>query len=126
LSLEDTSKRAKRASNRRNKKLAAQGTTAAEEQIKRNKALQLRDASAGLSAAQQRARTAPSIKSVGTDSLKTGDAPEEVTNDSGYGTHMEHPGHKCGTDGCKAMFHLSSTLDTHKSLYHGPADQLFG
>ena len=93
-------------------------------QIETNKAIQRRDASQSLSAAQKAAAEAPSIRSVGTDSFKTGDAPLEVRNDSGHGTHMEYPLNKCATDGCRAAFHEKSGLDTHNQLYHGPDDQL--
>ncbi len=126
MSLEGMSRRARRQSKRRNAKLAAEGTTAAEEQKKKNKEIERREAAQGRSATFKEAVEAPSIKSVGRDSYKTGDAPLQVANDNGFGTHMEYPGNKCAEEGCSAAFHEKDSLATHTQLYHGPDDQLIG
>lgn len=119
------SRKARRKNKKRDSDLAKKGTTAGAEQVKKNEAIQRRTAAQSLSAAQAKAAGAPSIRSVGTDSFKTGDAPLEVNNDNGHGTHMEYPGNKCTEEGCKAAFHEKDSLATHTQLYHGPEDQLF-
>ena len=126
MSLEDMSRRARASSKKRAARLAKKGTTAKEEQIKTNEEIQRRTAAQSLSAAQAKAAQAPSIRSVGTDSFKTGDAPLEVANDNGHGTHMEYPLNKCAEEGCRAAFHEKDGLATHTQLYHGPDDQLIG
>lgn len=126
MSLEDMSRKAKRKNKKRDADLAAKGTTAGAEQIKKNEAIQRRTAAQSLSAAQAKAAQAPSIRSVGTDSFKTGDAPLEVVNDTGRGTHMEYPLNKCAEEGCRAAFHEKDSLATHTQLYHGPDDQPIG
>jgi hypothetical protein len=123
MSLEDMSRKARRKNNKQDK---ANPGARKKKQIETNEAIQRRDASQSLSAAQKKAAGAPSIRSVGTDSFKTGDAPLEVRNDNGHGTHMEYPGNRCTEAGCKAAFHEKSGLDTHNQLYHGPDDQLIG
>lgn len=100
--------------------------TRKQKQIETNAAIQRRTAAQSLSAAQAKAAGAPSIRSVGTDSFKTGDASLEVRNDNGFGTHMEHPGNRCAEAGCRAAFHEKNSLATHTQLYHGPDDQLIG
>jgi hypothetical protein len=76
--------------------------------------------------AQQRAASAPPIKSKGDDSLKTGDSDLEVQNDNGFGTHTEYPGYKCVDGSCSAAFHAPERLKEHKLLYHAPGDLLWG
>jgi uncharacterized protein (DUF849 family) len=137
MSLERKYRKGVRAIRKRDKDLAKKGTTAGAEQVKKTEAKAAEEVetqkriaranavNANLSA-RQAAATAPSIKSVGDDNIKTGDADLEVKNDNGFGTHIERPGNVCGEDGCKAAFHEKDTLATHKSLYHGPEDQLFG
>ena len=124
MALEDDMRRARRRIKKRDANLAAEGTSAKEEQIKKNEEIQRRTAAQSLSAAQKKAIEAPSIRSVGTDSFKTGDAPLEVANDNGHGTHMEYPLNKCTEEGCRAAFHEKDSLATHTQLYHGPDDQL--
>ncbi len=74
--------------------------------------------------ARQAILSAPSVKELAASDLKTGDAPEEVPNDSGYGTKTEYPQMGCTT--CKAKFHTSDKLALHTDTYHGDDDMLFG
>lgn len=124
MSLERKMRQAKKAIKKRDAKLAKEGTSAGAEQAKRNAEIERRTAAASLSKAQQEAAKAPSIKSVGEDSLKHGDAPEEVANDNGYGTHIEHPRVACTE--CPAKFHTRSRLAEHTDFYHGDPEKLFG
>lgn len=124
MSLEDRMRRARRAIKRRDADLAKKGTSAAAEQAKRNKAIQRTEAAQSRSRAFTEAASSPSIKSMGVDSLKTGDAPLEVKNDSGFGTHVEHPNYKCGE--CRAAFHENDRLEMHNMMHHGAPDKLFG
>ena len=123
MSLEDMNRRAVRRIKKQDK---ANPGARKKKQIETNEEIQRRTAAQSLSAAQKRAAEAPSIRSVGTDSFKTGDAPLEVRNDNGHGTHMEHPGNRCLEAGCRAAFHEKDSLATHTQLYHGPDDQLIG
>ena len=108
---------------RRAKRTAAENR---ERQIQRNEEYKRSEANRSLSRAQAAAASAPTIKAKGEDSLQHGDADLEVQNDNGFGTHIESPGYRCGEKGCIAAFHAPETLETHKSFYHGPLDQLFG
>lgn len=125
MSLEDMSRRARARSKKRNAKLAAEGTTAKAEQIKTNEEIQRKDAARSLSAAQQRALEAPSIKEVN-KGLDGGEASEEVRNDSGRGTHMEHPSLACkgtvsnheGDRPCRAKFFSLEKHANHMAEVH--------
>ena len=117
MSLERRMRQAKRSIKKRDAKLAKQGTTAGAEQAKRNAAIERRTAAASLSRAQQEALKAPSIKEVPTEA-HLGDAPEEVANDSGYGTHIEYPRMACTTEGCPAKFWNATNRDKHVEAHH--------
>jgi hypothetical protein len=75
--------------------------------------------------ARQAAIEAPSVKEVG-KGLDGGDAPEEVANDSGRGTHMEYPGLACtgtvsnheGDRPCRAKFHTQAKHAAHMAEVH--------
>jgi hypothetical protein len=125
MSLEDMSRKAKRNSKRRDARLAKKGTTAKEEQIKTNEEIQRRTAAQSLSAAQQKAVEAPSIKEVN-KGLDGGEASEEVRNDSGRGTHIEHPPLACkgtvsnheGDRPCRARFFSLEKHAAHMAEVH--------
>jgi len=125
MSLEGMSRRARSQSKRRNAKLAAEGTTAAEEQKKKNKEIERRTAAQSLSAAQKRATEAPSIKEVN-KGLDGGEASEEVANDNGRGTHIEHPPLACkgtvsnheGDRPCRARFFSLEKHAAHMAEVH--------
>jgi hypothetical protein len=126
MSLEGMARKAKRQIKKRDARLAAEGTSAADIQAKKNEEHQRIAAGRSLSMAQQRAASAPPIRSKGDDSLKTGDSDLEVQNDSGFGTHTEYPGYKCVDGSCSAAFHAPERLKEHKLLYHAPGDLLWG
>lgn len=125
MSLEGMSRRARRASKKRDADLAKKGTTAKEEQIKKNEEIQRRTAAQSLSAAQKRAVEAPSIKEVN-GGLDGGEASEEVANDNGRGTHIEHPPLACkgvisnheGSRPCRARFFSLEKHAKHMATVH--------
>jgi hypothetical protein len=125
MSLEGMMRKARGQLKKRDADLAAKGTTAAEEQIKTNEEIQRRTAARSLSAAQQKAVEAPSIKEVN-KGLDGGEASEEVRNDSGRGTHMEHPPLACkgtisnheGDRPCRAKFFSLEKHATHMAEVH--------
>jgi hypothetical protein len=87
MSLEDMNRRAVRRIKKQDK---ANPGARKKKQIETNEEIQRRTAAQSLSAAQKRAVEAPSIKEVN-KGLDGGEASEEVTNDNGRGTHIEHP-----------------------------------
>lgn len=125
MSLEDMSRRARARSRKRNAKLAEEGTTAKEQQIKTNEEIQRRTAAQSLSAAQKKAVEAPSITEVN-KGLDGGEASEEVRNDSGRGTHIEHPPLACkgtisnheGDRPCRARFFSLEKHAAHMAEVH--------
>jgi hypothetical protein len=114
MSLEDMSRKARRKNNKQDK---ANPGARKQKQIDTNEEIQRRTAAQSLSAAQKRATEAPSIKEVN-KGLDGGEASEEVANDNGRGTHMEHPPLACkgtvsnheGDRPCRAKFF---SLDKH-------------
>jgi hypothetical protein len=126
MSLESMKRKATRQIRKRDAKLASEGTSAREKAAESTAEHERVLANRSLSAAQQRAANAPTVKAKGDESLKIGDADLEVQNDSGYGTHTEYPGNKCAAEGCEAAFHYKSRLDEHNEMYHGDPNKLFG
>jgi len=125
MSLEGMSRRARSQRKKRNAHLAAEGTDSTARQIEKNEEIQRRTAAQSLSAAQKRAVEAPSIKEVN-KGLDGGEASEEVTNDNGRGTHMEHPSLACkgtvsnheGDRPCRAKFFSLEKHAAHMAEVH--------
>jgi hypothetical protein len=122
MSLEDMNRKAVRRIKKQDK--AAPGARK-KKQIETNETIQRRTAAQSLSQAQQAAAKAPSVKEVG-KGADGGDAPEEVANDNGRGTHMEYPGLACtgtvsnheGSRPCKAKFHTQAKHAAHMAEVH--------
>jgi hypothetical protein len=122
MSLEDMSRKARRKNNKQDK---ANPGARKQKSIDNVKRIQRQEAASSLSAAQERANKVPPIKEVG-KGLDGGDAPEEVANDNGRGTHMEQPLLACtgtisnheGDRPCRAKFHTQAKHANHMTEVH--------
>ena len=121
MSLEDMNRKAVRRLRKQDK---AKPGARKQRSVENNQRIARQEAMNSNFSARQAAIEAPSVKEVGDSSLKTGDVPEEVDNDSGYGTHMEYPQMKCTN--CAAKFHTRDKLNYHTDMYHGDDEKLFG
>jgi hypothetical protein len=122
MSLEDMNRKAVRRIKKQDK---ANPGARKQKSVDENKRIQRRTAAQSLSRAQQAAISAPSIKET-EKGLDGGEAPEEVTNDNGRGTHMEYPNIACkgtvsnheGDRPCRAKFHTKSAHAAHMEEVH--------